>query len=254
MAEPRYNVDRAKVARLLDAGMKQRDIAVECRCTPKTVTFIKQEILGLREPPTGRTGRVPFIDREKARKLLEAGLPSIDVAASLGCRPSTIPELKRELGFPVASFKKRQGNEAKGHRSPNNPGGIRMARQSRLVRPIRVPVSNFSEPFLPGLETVPNKQPRAVPARSLSLSNSEPESLSVPFHALTRSQCHWFTSPVIRFHAHEAMCCGHQVAEGSAYCPFHRERATDKRKTEESKEAALGAMNPWTAEARRPAA
>jgi hypothetical protein len=249
MAEPRYNVDRAKVARLLETGMKQTEIAVECGCTPKTITFIKQELLGLRDSPTGRTGRAPHIDRDRARKLLEAGLSSIHVAESLGCHTSTVVDLKRELGFPVASFKKGQGNAAKGHRSPNNPGAIRMKRQSRLnsmaehaarchrTMPDKVPVFEL-EPFLPGIETAPNKQPRSVPAVRLVASDSEPESLRVPFHKLERKQCAWFTSPIIRFHAHEAECCGHDVEQGKAYCPHHNARAVDKRKTEESREAA----------------
>src|SRR5688572_15576222 len=51
-------------------------------------------------------GRMTYnirIDRIQARKLIEQGLTNIEVAQALGCTKQQIPELKRELGLPIAA-------------------------------------------------------------------------------------------------------------------------------------------------------
>jgi len=115
-----------------------------------------------------------------------------------------------------------QRHGSQGYRSPNNPGGIRMAR--------------FSEPFLPGLETAPNKQPRAVPARSLTVVHSEPTAASrVTQEHIKSDQCRW----IIEGHGKDTLMCGEKVATESRrlFCPHHAARSTDKRKTEEVRTA-----------------
>jgi hypothetical protein len=201
--------------------------------------------------------RGPIIDRVKVRELIDRGLTNLEVADALGCAPNTIPNIKRELGYPV---------ETRAHRGVAKlPPGV--AERNKLERDRKRSKAKYQRRaiervYLKGAEaksamlrqaslfdavdagnTTPNPQPRTVPIRSTestarrvdteTFAERAPSVPAKPWDGkpvtlldLTARQCAFVVKPgnypVI------AECCGAPVVGATSWCAGHITRVAGK--------------------------
>src|SRR5947208_3221161 len=95
------------IASLYESGVPQPDIARQLRVAPATVRYHVRRVAIERRvapatagrPPTPTCSRSPT--RTEVARLLELGLPNVEIARRLGLSKATISYHVRRLGRPV---------------------------------------------------------------------------------------------------------------------------------------------------------